>query len=505
MKHLKNIKHIVTDNSITVYWKKPEWGNGYYEMFLNGICQGKTNKTYYSFEGLEAAVLYSISINWIAEKKNDASLTVAEFNVETGPGKKRLDVTKAPYNAVGDGNVLNTKAIQQAIDDCGTNEIVYFPAGIYLTGALKLHSDMELYLEENCILQGTAEPEDYLPRIWSRFEGIEQECYSSLINMGDLDHFAGYNCENVMIHGKGIIASGGKRLAEKIITAEKERLKDYLLSLGDKVAECEFPETIPGRVRPRLVNISNSRNISISGVTFKDGASWNVHMIYSDNVTTWNCTFYSKDVWNGDGWDPDSSTNCSIFGCMFYTGDDSIAVKSGKNPEGNKVARPSENIWIFSCSFAFGHGIAIGSEMSGGVKAVDIWDCDLSKSIYGIEIKGTAKRGGYVKNIHVRDCIVPRLLFHSVTYNDDGEAASSEPVFEDCKFNRVQILGEYCNRNQEWIPCDAIELCGFKEAGHRLQNIKLNDIRLGVKGKSGKHTISLQYCENISIKKVSTV
>jgi polygalacturonase len=120
---------------------------------------------------------------------------------------------------------------------------------------------MELYLEDGAVLQGTDNPDDYLPRIWSRFEGIEQECYSSLINMGRLSHDEGYNCRNVVIRGKGTIASGGRRLAEKVINSERERLSGYLNLLGDKINECEKPETILGRVRPRLVNISNSQNV----------------------------------------------------------------------------------------------------------------------------------------------------------------------------------------------------------------------------------------------------
>ena len=100
------------------------------------------------------------------------------------------------YYAIGDGKTMNTRVIQQAIDDCQADEAVYVPAGIFLTGALRLHSDMELYLEEEGILQGTDVVEDYLPRIPSRFEGIETECYSSLLNLGNLDRDGDFNCRN---------------------------------------------------------------------------------------------------------------------------------------------------------------------------------------------------------------------------------------------------------------------------------------------------------------------
>ena len=89
-------------------------------------------------------------------------------------------------------------------------------------------------------------------------------------------------------------------------------------------------------------------------------------MIYSDNVTTNGVTFNTSGYRNGDGWDPDSSTNCTIYGCNFQYGRRRVAIKSGKNPEGNAIARPSENIKIISCTSGGGLGLAVGSEMSGG-------------------------------------------------------------------------------------------------------------------------------------------
>lgn len=494
MKELREVRYFVTEESVTVFWRKPEDEVEEYELLLDGQVTGRTRMTHYTFEKLEPDTVYRLEIR--------SHVTCAGLSCRTGKRRRRIDVTKAPYCALGDGKQMNTAALQRALDDCGAEETVYVPEGIFLTGALRLHSGTELYLEKGAVLQGTDRPEDYLPRIWSRFEGIEQECYSSLLNMGTLDHRAGYNCQDVVIRGEGTVASGGRKLAENVIASERERLKDYLEELGDKIKECEKPETIPGRVRPRLVNISNSRNVVLSGITLRDGACWNVHMIYSDNIVTEGCTFYSTDVWNGDGWDPDSSTNCAIFDCRFHTGDDSVSIKAGKNPEGNLVARPTEHIWVFDCSCAFGHGITIGSEMSGGVNDVDIWDCDMGKSMCGIEIKGTKKRGGYVRNVRVRDCRAARVLFHSVGYNDDGIGAPEPPVFENCCFERMQILGEYFGHEEEWVECEALELVGFDEPGHALKNITLRDVVIGSGRQSRRQTISLQYCENLTLERV---
>lgn len=326
--------------------------------------------------------------------------------VRTPKRKRRIDITQAPYLAKGDGKALNTAAIQQAIEDCKEDEMVYVPAGTFLTGALTLHDHMELYLEEGAVLQGSSNPEDYLPRIPSRFEGTERECYQSLLNLGVMDHRAGCTSEDVLIRGKGTISGGGRLLAERMMAAERERLKEYIHSLGDKVLECENANTIPGRARGRPIQICNAKNVRITGLTLQNGPGWNVHMIYSEQIVTDHCIFRSEDIWNGDGWDPDSSSGCTIFACTFYTGDDSVAIKSGKNPEGNEIGRPCSHIRIFDCICAYGHGITMGSEMSGGIEDVVIWDCDLGNSLYGLEIKGTKKRGAlclrYLKNASLR-------------------------------------------------------------------------------------------------------
>ncbi|MDO4267383.1 MAG: glycosyl hydrolase family 28 protein [Eubacteriales bacterium] len=491
------ITTMALEDSITQWWEPQRTKDGkrrQYRILLDGQETAVTEKTYLTIENLEPDREYSVEILPV-----DGGHFVSAC-IRTSPEKRRLDVTKAPYLAAGDGKAMDTRAIQQAIDDCGPEEKVYLPAGIYKTGALRLHSNMELYLEEGAVLQGTACQEDYLPRIKSRFEGTEMECYSSLLNLGELNREGGYSCENVLIRGKGVIASGGQALARSIIESERIRLREYLKELGDKVQECENLDTIPGRVRPRLINISNSRNIRISGLTLANGASWNVHMIYSDGIVTDHCTFRSEGVWNGDGWDPDSSTNCTLFACEFYTGDDSVAVKSGKNPEGNRINKPSRGIRIFDCRCMFGHGIALGSEMSGGIEDVYIWDCDLSRSMYGIEVKATRKRGGYVREIRVENCRVPRIMMHSVLYNDDGEDSGSVPYFENCRIRDTEITGRCLDDKGCWQECTAVELCGFDEPGHEVSNVEFSNVAFGP---GVPAAISLRRCRNVTFENIS--
>ena len=238
------------------------------------------------------------------------------------------------------------------------------------------------------------------------------------------------------------------------------------------------------------------------GLDCANGASWNLHMVYSDQIVTDHCVIKSDGVWNGDGWDPDSSTNCTIFACEFCTGDDAVAIKSGKNPEGNIIDRPTKHIRVFDCHSGFGHGICIGSEMSGGVEDVKIWDCDMAVSTSGLEIKVTKKRGGYVRNVEVRDCTLSHVMVHSVGYNDDGIGAPVPPVLEDFRYNRVTLLGRYIDHDHVWHTCPAIELKGFDVPGYEVKNICFKDVVLEDNG-GPEQNIRMQYCRNVSFENIT--
>ena len=460
-----------TSSTLTFWWDKPDTQISEYIYYLDGMETGRTEKTHFTLSSLESSREYKIRIT--AEGIDETIVATTDRK------RKRINIAEAPYCAVGDGKTLNTEKIQKAFDDADENTEIYIPEGIFLTGALRMHSNSALYIEKDGVLQGTADPSDYNPRSPSRFEGIEMECLSSVINIGHMDHSKAPDTENILIYGEGTIASGGRELAERVIAEETERIRPYLESLGDKIKECEKPETIPGRVRPRLINISNARNVRISGITIKDGACWNIHILYSEDVVTDHCTFRSEKVWNGDGWDPDSSERCTLFASKFYTGDDSVAIKSGKNPEGDVIARPSRAIRVFDCYSESGHGIMIGSEMSGGVEDVYIWDNDIARSSNGFEIKGTRKRGGYVRNIRIRDSAAPCVMIHSVLYNDDGIASPEVPVFSDMKFENLTLTGiRHDNHSGTVSKVHAIDIEGFEDEGHEVKNISFSGINM---------------------------
>ncbi len=488
---------ILNFNDIILYWDFSENVSKYY-IYVDNELVCETDKTHCTLRNIEKQ-----SVNISVCKDTDGGTPFYSEDITLPNKPKFIDVTKAPFSAVGDGVTLNTAALQAAIDACAEGECLYIPAGTFLTGALRLHSNMDICIDEGGTILGSTNPEDYLPKIFSRFEGYEMMCYQSLLNIGSIENRDVIKERNIKIFGGGTVEGGGLALAKNVVAIEKENLKSYMESLGDEINTYENTDTIPARLRPKLINISCTENLVLDNIHIKNGSCWNIHMIYSKNIVTCNCDFYSHGIWNSDGWDPDSSENCTIFNCTFNTGDDCVAIKSGKNPEGNIINKPCKNIKVFDCRCKTAHGFTVGSEMSGGVDGVYIWDCDMTNSIYGIEIKATKKRGGYVKNIVMQNSRVSRVLMHAVGYNDDGVGAPSVPIFKDCLFKNMTITGESLEYGTyEPILCDAIKLIGF-EQGSEIENISFEDVTIAGNDSERVHTLSLQCLKNISFKNLT--
>lgn len=493
------MKKVVFEDEITLYWDK-EWDcteKICYALYKNGERVGETNTTHYTFNELSPNTVYEIAVE---RRVGNVSEIVYKEEIETPCRKRRIDVTLSPYFAVGDGKTLNTKALQRAINDCGLNDCVYLPEGVFLTGALELHSDMEIYVEKSATLQGSANVNDYTPKIRSRFEGIEMDCYRPLLNLGKMDKNGGYVCENVVLRGGGEIRGGGKDLAWAVIDFEKELMKKYLEDNAEYVKTCENGNTIPGRPRPRLILMSNSQNITICNLAIGFGPAWNVHFIYSKNILTYNCQINSVGVWNGDGWDPDSSEDCTIFNVAFGTHDDAIAIKSGKNPEGNIINRPTKNIKIFDCRGS--HGIAVGSELSGGIEGVFIWDCDMrdANTLAGFRVKTTRKRGGYVRNVKIKDCRLEDIrIWSGYKCNDDGESSGDLTVLENFYFENITIKGGFYHEKYDnsIFRFDPLMLMGFDE--QPIRNVLLKNIKLLPFADGTPQQFQIQNVENLSI------
>jgi exo-poly-alpha-galacturonosidase len=436
----------VTGNAATLLWQK-QYGKDsvVYTLLLNGKPVATTGKTNYTLIDLSPATAYKVKLT-MKDGSRKSAKTLATISFTTA--RKGNIYNIIDYGAKDDTAVINTRSIQAAIDACTDGGTVVIPKGTFVSGALFLKSNMTLLIEKGGVLKGSTVVEQYQPMILNRFEGWELKTYASLLNAGTLNRNGTYKVKNLRIAGGGTISGGGKKLGDAMIKAAGMRS------------------------RGRLILLMNCQDVSISNLTITEPPSWTIHYIYSNNITCHDLTIITLNIRNGDGIDPDSSTDCYIFNCTFDTGDDCIAIKSGKNPEGYFVGKPTKNVRITNCQFTRGHGISIGSEMSGGVSDVLVQDCKAGALLHGTQIKGTKDRGGYVKNVTVTDCQLLKItVFSAVNYNNDGEPAPVIPTFENFVFRNIDLT-------MASVKEPVININGFTEPGHRLRNVSFQDITL---------------------------
>jgi len=445
-----------TETSITVLWNKPieyKTVNGY-DVYLNGACVGYSKITNYTIKDLKPNKNYSISI--VAKdaegKKSNRSKPVT---VKTKPHGKVFNILA--YGAKPDSGIVNTHAIQKAIDACAFGGIVVIPSGIFISGALFLKSNMTLYIARGGVLKGSLNTEDYSPMIKTRFEGWDFPAYASLITAGRLDETGQYNVKNISIRGEGTISGGGALLSKTMAENNANGI----------------------RGRGRLICLMNCEKVNIQGLAIEESPCWKIHYTYSKNVTCNGLKINSikSKTPNGDGIDPDSSINSYIFNCSFATYDDCIAIKSGKNPQGNKVAKPCENIYISNCNFIQGHSLAIGSEISGGIKNAQVIDCELGNLWFGLQVKTTPKRGGYVEDLLVKDCNLQLInVVTSLPYNNDGESAPTLTKLKNFEFTNLNMTNGKTDQ-------PVIYLEGFNDTANYAKNITFKDIKLPTNSK----------------------
>lgn len=458
----------LSENSVSLLWdKQMEVKDAVYVISLNGKPNGFTGKTNFRLNGLKPDTWYTIGLS-LKQPSGKRSYSLNSLRFKTASKSRIYNILD--YGARADSMVNNTKAIQDAINACSKGGTVYIPSGTFLSGAIYLKSEMTLYIEKGGVLKGSVAVEDYLPMILNRFEGWEMKTYASLLNAGTLNRDGSYNVKNLRITGGGTISGGGRRLGDAMIKASGIR------SCG------------------RLICLMNCQTVSLSDLTVTEPPAWTIHYIYSDKITCHDLKIITYKIRNGDGIDPDSSTDAYIYNCSFDTGDDCIAIKSGKNPEGFFVAKPTKNVRITDCDFIRGHGISIGSEMSGGVSDVLVQDCKAGKLLHGMQIKVTKDRGGYVRNVTVTDCQLLQItVFSAVNYNNDGEAAPQLPVFENFVFKNIDL-----SLAPAGVP--VIDINGFKDPAHRLKNVSFSNVMLPESSK-----VVVNDAEKISFSNVRSV
>jgi polygalacturonase len=311
--------------------------------------------------------------------------------------RHNFPVTK--YGAVGDGKADCTEAFRSAIEACsqaGGGRVVV-PAGTYLTGAIHLKSNVNLRLEKNAIVRFNTDPKSYLPVVFARYEGTEVMNYSPLIYA--------FEQTNIAITGEGTLdGQGSSWQAWKSIDDPGK-----LVAMAAKGVPREQRIFGDGHhLRPNFVVPFRCQNVLIEGVQIINSPMWVLNPVYCTNVIVHNVTVDTTGA-NTDGCDPDSCSNVLIKDDSFSDGDDCIAIKSGRDKDGQNINIPCQNIIVQNCDFKAGHGgVAIGSETSGGVRNVFAENCrfDSPDLRMAIRLKTNPARGGYIRDVYVRDCTV---------------------------------------------------------------------------------------------------
>ncbi len=365
------------------------------------------------------------------------------------------------FGATGDGRTLDTIAIQKALDTAAQSEggEVRVPAGRYVTGSLVMKSHTTLHLEAGAVLLGSSNQNDY-PIARARWEGIETNCHRALISA---DH-----AEDIAITGAGVID-------------------------GNPVV---------GRLRdprgPAVVEMTECRNIRVEGITLKSFRMWTLHPTYCQDVRISGVTFDTQGA-NSDGIDVDSCQRVIINGCAFTTGDDNIAIKSGKGQEGVKVGRPCEDIIITNCTFIKGYvSIALGSELSGGIRRVRISHCTFKQGLAALQLKSREGRAGYLEDITAEHLIVGPTPLLEITanyrFNPDPQGVSGVDgltQFRNIRISDVRLDSKRLLSIEGTTekPVDGIQISrvtGTCKQGSVIQNatnVILKDIRLdGISG-----------------------
>ncbi|MBY3619789.1 glycoside hydrolase family 28 protein [Acinetobacter sp. CUI P1] len=451
-----------TADSIALLWDKPATpGEKHYEVYANNTLVVSTRNTDYTLQGLDSETEYDIYIR--AYATDEKPLQSNTLSIATKPASQVFDITS--YSAVGDGEALNTDAIQTAIDACSEGGIVNIPAGVFLSGALYLKSDMTLYLNEGAVLLGSPDTKDY-PLIESLYEGQIKTCYASLINTPVP---AAGRLRNITIAGPGKIDANGSALIKKELSEAKGK-------------------------RGSAICIRNTDNVYLEDITVRQSPFWCVHIVYCNGVSVNGVSIHTKydeegkkyeGIFNGDGLDPDSCSGVYIFNCHIASQDDGIAIKSGRNEEGRAVGLPTENVRISNCRFTSGFGVAMGSEMSGGIRNVLVEDCVFSDTFSVASVKAIRGRGSVIEDVTYRDCTFTN---HSLEFGDtqwfrgalyidqfygdlvfdphEGRPVDeSTPVIRNILFQNITL---------DTVAGNAIYLTGLLESP--LENIRLENI-----------------------------
>ena len=351
------------------------------------------------------------------------------------------------YGAHPDGSASSTEAIHSAIAAAKSagGGTVYFPPGHYVTGPIELVSDLTLYLDAGTTLQF---PATRLPFTKGREQGVE--CLTPVPLIG------GHDLHNVTVTGRGVLTTdnaewlklmprqnaSGDDPGTAFGTNWEHLLQD--LEVKTPAPDEDYQKAAP-ELRPSFLRFMNCTNVLVEGVHFEGSSMWTVHLLYTDNAVVRNLIIETYPGVHTDGIAVDSSRNVRISDCYIDTGDDGIVIKSGKDADGRRVNRPTENVSIANCTVHHAHGaVTLGSEISGGIRNVvaDNITCDGTQT--GIRIKSRRGRGGVVEDVRFNNWTMENAgtgIEITSYYLMEGEKkTAAEPVSERTpRFRNIAI------------------------------------------------------------------
>jgi polygalacturonase len=352
--------------------------------------------------------------------------------------KRTFDITR--YGAVLDGSSDSTGAIRAAIAACesaGGGRVVV-PKGRFVTGSIVLKSKVNLHLADGATLAFTHTPTAYLPLVLTRWEGVELMNYSPFIYA--------FEQTDIAITGSGTLDGQASddhwwpwRTISNAPAGARARLNEMSarsVPVGDRV----FGDG--SYLRPNFIQPYRCQNVLIEGVTIVNAPMWHVHPVLCTNVTIRGLTIRSHGR-NNDGCDPESCRDVLIERCVFDTGDDCIALKSGRNEDGRRLHTPIENVVIRECEMRDGRGgVAIGSEISGGARNIFVERCRMTSPRLNrvLRFKTNAARGGTIEHVAIRGITVGQVADAIVAadfFYEEGDKGAFTPILRDVDISHV--------------------------------------------------------------------